>query len=481
MKSFLLPLLGLAGLFSTVHADDVVPFPSVNGIPVMKTPVKANADAIQCFDVELTKAGELAAILGDNIENIDSLVVAGPINDADITAMWKATFFGRTEFINMEKAVIENNRLPDKAFWNMDEQMSIEDGVFYSIKLKKIILPESLTEIGELALAYAVPLTAIEFPSSLRVIGESAFHDCRNLSMDVLEFNDGLQTIGDYAFMYCYSLSGKVVFPSSLERIGAWAFYVTALSEADFAPGLQYIGMSAFGGCRLKEVALPDGCRFDDMGSQFSGNYELEKVTLPADLEEVPQDMFLNCMKIGEINFPKTLVKVGKSAFSGCRLLPELMFSEGLERIEADAFSFCSEVKRIALPSTLTYIGAKCFEGSDHLQELYCAATVPPECGRVEAQPEDTPFGTYCPDNNLPHSRIPVYVPVGTQDAYLGTWGWDYFNNFVETTSFPTSVGEIVATPEKDVIYDLMGRKVQNPVKGGLYIQNGRKLIWSAN
>ena len=36
---------------------------------------------------------------------------------------------------------------------------------------------------------------------------------------------------------------------------------------------------------------------------------------------------------------------------------------------------------------------------------------------------------------------IPVYIPVGTLEAYRNAPGWDYFTNFVELAEFPGQSG----------------------------------------
>jgi hypothetical protein len=44
-----------------------------------------------------------------------------------------------------------------------------------------------------------------------------------------------------------------------------------------------------------------------------------------------------------------------------------------------------------------------------------------------------------------------------------------------ETTEIENSKLKI---ENSTVIFDLMGRRVKNPVKGGIYIVNGKKVIW---
>ena len=80
-----------------------------------------------------------------------------------------------------------------------------------------------------------------------------------------------------------------------------------------------------------------------------------------------------------------------------------------------------------------------------------------------------------------------VYIPEGTINKYKDTshncMGWEKFWNYVEIdpSEFPTTAIDspaIVETQSKEnSIYDLMGRKVERPQKGNIYIQNGKKFV----
>ncbi len=54
------------------------------------------------------------------------------------------------------------------------------------------------------------------------------------------------------------------------------------------------------------------------------------------------------------------------------------------------------------------------------------------------------------------------------------------FTNIIETDSFPTSgaIDITVDAPQADgTKYDITGRRIENPAKGQIYIQNGKKYI----
>ena len=83
---------------------------------------KLNSSEVKFKDVTLTQSGTLASVVGDEINNIDSLVVRGPINATDFYTMWSGSFYGRLTVINLEYSSIQNNKLPMNAFWYQSEQ-----------------------------------------------------------------------------------------------------------------------------------------------------------------------------------------------------------------------------------------------------------------------------------------------------------------------------------------------------------------------
>ena len=91
------------------------------------------------------------------------------------------------------------------------------------IALKKIIIPDSVTNIGDSAFENHGDLTNVAIPDNVTSIGYWAFSDCIGLT-DVTIGNSVIN-IGDYAFFNCSNLTGMTI-PDSVTIIGYDAFYV---------------------------------------------------------------------------------------------------------------------------------------------------------------------------------------------------------------------------------------------------------------
>lgn len=434
-------------------------------------------------DVTVTAPGTLAQALGSDADIIDSLVVRGPINDNDFNTIWSATFHGNLAVVNLEHAVIENGKIPKDAFWHQREQLNEDWTVIRAICLRKIILPEGLTEIGDGAFSYAINLESVNIPSSLRKLGVYSFSDCIALKTSPLILPEGLEKIPAACFLNCESLS-EVSLPSTVRYIGEIAFYGAKINKVNFKEGLQTMETAAFYATNLEEVVLPESC-LEFIGSHhFALSHKLKKLNLPSRLTTIPGCFACNDIMLEEVNIPLTVETIESDVFSGCYPLREIALPEGLREIKSNAFWYCNSVKELVLPSTLTYLGGASCQYLQLLEAIYCKASVPPTCdydpwnkGRNHTfgPISETP-GDLCTPND-----IPVYVPMGTKHLYETAFGWNYFKNYIEMDM--TGIEDITCgkEPRQDVIYDLTGRRVLLPTQNHLYIRNGKKFIYKTH
>lgn len=280
------------------------------------------------------------------------------------------------------------------------------------------------------------------------------------------------------AFANCKSLTGKVIMPTTLKKINGGAFFQSKITECNFPEGLEEIGDAAFYATRLKEAILPNTCQTLSGDSHFMLNYELEKVSLPEGLTVIPGAFVNNCIKLKEFTMPNSIEEIGHTAFWQCGSLQELHLPTNLKSIEVEGLYYCKGLKSISFPSSLEILGAESCENWKNIESIYCAAPIPPTCINSEVNPGWTPFGEYGDDfmNRTPQDT-PVYVPVGSAEAYRNSWGWNYFTNFIETDF--SGVQDCLDDDgnNQKAIYDLQGRKVSHPITDQLYIINGKKHI----
>ncbi len=426
------------------------------------------------LEVETDGFGQLRAILdANNGSEVDSLVVVGFMDKFDFKAIWDCAVYGNMQVLNLEGVSMDNNAVPDKALYD-----PIQFDAGFWLKMRRIMLPEGIESIGKAAFAY-MGLQQINIPSTIRTIGSSAFAYNKWLNCEIV-IPEGVKEIKYQTFIECIRLTMSPKLPKSLTSIGQHAFAMTRFDNLDFPPNIETIGQGAFEGCCLREVILPKSCL--NIGSMaFQLCTELQEIKLPDSLETIPSGLFSNCYALERVSINDQCRRIGAGAFMGCTNLREVAFNNGLESIDNAAFNGCT-IEEVNLPPSLVYLGFNsflCIKSS--LKDVFCAAIIPPMCEELDGL-EWRPFPS---DQDI--EDVTLYVPYGTRDLYLNTWGWDVFNNVIETESFPWSgieqpiedysIETLDNSPNDHRIYDIYGRPVQQMQKGNLYIKDGKKYI----
>ena len=377
------------------------------------------------FDAHVSKYGELEQVLGDKWDKIDSLIVHGPINKADFKTIVRCARDGSMRIVNLQYAQIENNKIPDFGFVDRDKSRFGNH-----LDIRRIILPDNITEFGEYAF-YGLTLETINIPSSLRKLGKNCFDENRWLSVNPLIIPEGVTEIPTQCFQFCYKLK-KVVLPSTIKTIGILAFFDSLVDDMNFPEGLDSIGYLSMHGTRLTEVVLPKTIK--KIGFEaFGSNSKLKRVVLPEGLTEIPDNLCSSCIELEKIVIPESVIKINTEAFSACLKL-KTNLPPKLKWIGSDAFS-SSGLDSIVFPATMEYIGKEAFQDLTKLKKIYSMSPIPPVCYyNTMVNFGDGPFGGSTP------SDIPVYVPIGSGEKYREAFGWNYFTNIIETDKFPTGI-----------------------------------------
>ena len=113
--------------------------------------------------------------------------------------------------------------------------------------LSSLIVPNSVTSIGEGAFKGCYGLASIEIPNGITSIERGTFYYCR--SMISFEIPNSVTSIGEEAFYGCASLT-SVTIPNSVTSIGDEAFsYCTGLTSITIPNRVTSIGHQAFCNC----------------------------------------------------------------------------------------------------------------------------------------------------------------------------------------------------------------------------------------
>lgn len=427
------------------------------------------AENLTGFKAVTDDYGQLRSILEANKGNeIDSLVVVGPMNKDDFKAIWDCAVYGNMQVLNLENATMEYNAIPDYAMY---DPIQFETGFW--LKIRRIILPEGVVSIGKAAFPF-MGVEEINIPSTVREIGSTAFGYDRWLNCEIV-IPEGVEEIKYQTFNECNRLTIAPILPKSLRIIGEHAFSMTRFDNLEFPEGLEEIGQGAFQDCWLSSVRLPNTCNaIGNMAFQLSKN--IKEIVMPANLESIPFGLFSMCDGLETLSIHDNCRHIEEAAFMLCSNLREIRFNQKLETIGFDAFYGCA-LTILNLPPSLSQLGALSFGAmSETLHEVRCAAIIPPVCIENASYPGELPFTP--PAEN---EEFTLYVPYGSKDAYSAAWGWNCFFKIEETDDFPWAGIldiEINEKIENHFTYDLFGRKIETPVPGNIYVVNGKKIIF---
>lgn len=136
----------------------------------------------------------------------------------------------------------------------------IEKLAFQAIPIQTVVLPDSVTSMGNDAFASS-GVTNVVLSKNLSTIPQNAFFNCGGLASVTIP--DGIATIGKNAFYLCGSLT-EVTIPSSIANIGDGVFNgCKNVAKYDFSACTNppQFGTGVFGGTQLEgwRIIIPDG------------------------------------------------------------------------------------------------------------------------------------------------------------------------------------------------------------------------------
>ena len=262
-----------------------------------------------------------------------------------------------------------------------DSVTNIGDYAFWNCRsLTNIVIPDSVTCIGDNAFEYCFSLSNLIIPDGVTSIGDGAFVGCNSLSSVVIP--DSVSCIGNNAFWGCESLT-DIVIPDSVASIGDYAFYdCSSLTEVVIPDSVTSIGDKAFFWCRsLTDIVIPESvvnlkgnpfCRWDGELKCLSPYFIYDnKVLFDKDKSKI---IAFRDKDTTSYAIPDSVTCIEDNAFSACRSLTDIVIPDGVTSIGYCAFEGCSSLSSVVIPDGITSIGEYAFRGCsfpyDFKQEL---------------------------------------------------------------------------------------------------------------
>jgi len=202
---------------------------------------------------------------------------------------------------------------------------ALADKAFYEKHVTTVVVPDSVTEIGDLCFSGDNYLLSLTLPDGLAELSYGALESCYSL-MD-FELPKGLKTIGAGALQAIFYLTHLTI-PAGVTDIEQMNFLMMhGLEEVSVAEGSTSFTYDAENGLLMtadkarllhcffhlapqKEIILPEGMKTID---PFAFHYDVtvEKIVLPEGAETIGLLAFGICPKLTEIVIPASVTAIG--------------------------------------------------------------------------------------------------------------------------------------------------------------------------
>jgi len=391
------------------------------------------------FDGEIDVFPDTLRLYEENQEEIQISVTAdeAPEKIANMYGKNKITVTGEcntNQIIEIGKALFENNSaeiiLDLSGTTGLTEIPSRTFAESYS--LVKIILPDSVTEIGEEVFVWCRYLKKVENLKNIKTISNYLFYACSSLQSITIPAS--VTSIERNAFARCESLKDITIEePNACFIVENGAIYT-----ADKTTLIAYPTASG-------KIIIPASVNKIGSGS-FAGCQNLKALDILGNVSIIPNETFYNCENLESITIPASVTEIGWGAFRYCTSLTSVTYS-GTEEMWNEIFieeenevlnnvniAYKNEVEEIPL-EVVTVTASNAY------------STIASLTGRVKVVVEGscsssdiTEVGEALRNNS--DARIILDLSGTTGLTKIPEWAFEWCNSLLEI-SLPDSVTEI--------------------------------------
>ena len=236
-------------------------------------------------------------------------------------------------------------------------------------KLKKVLLPMSVTEIGHEAFCGCTELTTIILPPDLKKIGNFAFDHCKKLKTIELH-SQTPPVMGEHSDFYLNGVTlivpqktadiyrtkepwsnAKAIIESSDDNSSANVFWTTAETGQKFICKInnqeeKYASIISFS---ILTPYIKCDESYDDVAGEMKLPFSVTNEGSQYNINTLEQNAFNSC-DITNVRIPSSITIIEKGAFKDCKKLTYVRIDGGHVEIADDAFDGIPEDAVLSVP-----------------------------------------------------------------------------------------------------------------------------------
>ena len=285
---------------------------------------------------------------------------------------------------------------------------SVETNRTEWVRLRTLVLPETIRELPDMMLAYCQQLETFVCYAPLETTGGNQFMLCRSLNNVI--FVNGVREIGNYAFDSAGPL-GNLYFGEHLVRIGQQAFNFAGLSS--FVADAESVEYGAFTECQ-NLTSLHFTARMKSFGENCIINCpNLAEICFDGcDLTTSPMGLMMNVAPKLTVRVPEGMSEENLRHAQNCQ-----SWSENPSEVTVSTEGCAHALP--ALPDVTVLLPELKLDAS-----VEATAPIAPDAPETTAEPETTPESTDepAPETTAAPENTPETQNAAIPDEYLGVW-----------------------------------------------------------
>ena len=256
-----------------------------------------------------------------------------------------------------------------------------KDYLLYKVNnCESLILPESLTTIGNWTFRGMSKLGGIVIPNAVTTIGTYAFAD--DIALESAKLSTSCPWLKEGLFSECGKLQA-ITIPMVVNKMDTQMFTnCTSLATVTFDDDKDLIEMAygssdanngLFRDCPVETLYLGRWLSYNTevpSRSPFYSIAELKNLTLGKYLKVVDKYMFSYCTGLENVYVPDNITSINMWGFRGCSALKSVRFSENLSQIGDYGFSECTSLDNVTFPASMTSTSDNSFSNCSSLRNL---------------------------------------------------------------------------------------------------------------